>query len=119
MSTCFSSRPVDAAHRTWAIRVFAGVTTVLPLFVSQPASALPSGTITCTLTTYYSTAKKVTKVGQSGHCPGAATTHSGKTTPFFTTKTVRVTLPGGGSGKPVTCNIIDGQLFCTSNPANH
>ena len=113
-----SSRLANAAQRVRMARIVASATLLMAFHSSPPASAAVAiHGQECTLTTYYSTAKKTTKVGLSAHCAGGKVSSSGKKTAFFTTVTFRLV---GATNSPLqTCEIIDGEFTCTSNPTNH
>lgn len=111
-------RPANAARHMWVAGIVAASLTAP--FAMLPAFAAPiiNGQ-ECTLTTYYSTAKKVTKVGTFAHCAGAQAISSGRKTAFFTTVTFRLPIIGGPNSPPLNCEIIDGEFTCTNHPANH
>ena len=120
MLICLYRRPANAAYRVWGARIVASATLLLAFFAAPSTFAAPTiNGQECTLTTYYSTAKKVTKVGTFAHCAGAQAISSGKKTAFFTTITFRLPILGGPNSPPLSCEIIDGEFTCTSNPANH
>jgi len=112
----FSSRPANAAQRIWVAPVVAGAALMLACFAPRPAFAVPANGLVCVVTSYYSTAKKVTKVGLFSRCPGSKETGWGKKTAFSTTLTVQTGIRGDTHSPVLTCEVIDQQFTCTANP---
>jgi hypothetical protein len=109
-------RPPGRAARLAAVRILAAGTLVVASLAAPPAAALPSNGIVCTVTSYYSTAKKITKVGLFATCPGSQGSSWGHKTAYYTTLTVQTGIRGDTKSPILTCEIIDGQFTCTANP---
>lgn len=115
MPIFLSGRPANAAWPFRVAPIVASAALMLALFASRPAFAVSNGLI-CVVTSYYSTAKKVTKVGLFAKCPGSKETGWGKKTAFFTTLTVQTGIRGDTHSPVLTCEVIDQQFTCTANP---
>ena len=70
------------------------------LSLPEPALALPSGGITCRITTYYKTEALAAEVGLRSTCPGVK--RWGKTSKFFEVEVINTGNegPGGGGSGP-------------------
>jgi hypothetical protein len=116
MLTCFSGRLTNAAHRIRAALIVAGAALMVALFPTPSAFAVPANGLVCVVTSYYSTAAKVTKVGLYSKCPGSKETGWGKKTAFSTTLSVQTGIRGDTKSPVLNCEIVDSQFTCTSNP---
>jgi hypothetical protein len=104
------------AERNRGTRIVASAALMGALLWSPAAFSVPANGVECVVTSYYSTAQKVTKVGLFAKCPGSKETGWGKKTAFFTTLTVQTGIRGDTKSPVLSCEVIDQQFTCTSSP---